>query len=112
MQVAKNKENLKKCVCMDCPSYSMGCKIKNFPENMIKLMNDLDDVEHYEKMFCAFGKSHCISEDKGCLCETCPVYHENDLHREDYCIKTGGQLSHQCWAGYSDEKEESDLKAH
>lgn len=23
MQVEKTKENLKKCICMDCPSYTM-----------------------------------------------------------------------------------------
>ena len=90
MQVARTRENLKHCQCLHCPSYTMGCKIKNMPENIIKMMEDLDDVEHFEGMYCAFDKSHCISEDKGCLCETCQVHKDYDLKREEYCLKTGG----------------------
>ncbi len=100
MLVAKTKENLKKCKCMSCPSYTLGCKIKNVPENMFKLMDDLDNLQHYEAMYCAFEKSHCIDEDKGCLCETCPIHDEYDLHREDYCLKTGGSLAHKCVMGF------------
>ena len=44
MLVAKTKENLKRCKCMGCPSYTLGCKIKNVPENLFKLMEDLDNV--------------------------------------------------------------------
>lgn len=90
MRVEKNKENLKSCICMDCPSYSMGCKIRSMPENLFKLAEDLEKVEHYEKMFCAFDKSECIKEDKGCLCQNCKVHQKYALNREDYCIVTGG----------------------
>ena len=69
MLVAKTKENLKRCKCMGCPSYTLGCKIKNVPENLFKLMEDLDNVEHYESMFCAFEKSHCI-EKTAVVCAT------------------------------------------
>ena len=100
MLVAKTKENLKACLCRDCPSYTMGCKIKNYPVNLIKLMEDLDNVEHFEGMFCAFEKSHCIDEDRGCLCEECPVHAKYDLVREDYCLKTGGEISRSCVMGF------------
>lgn len=91
MQVAKTKENLERCKCMDCPSYTMGCKIKNFPGNVVKLMEDFEKVDHYEGMYCAFDKSHCISEDKGCLCDGCPVHAEYKLKREEYCLADGGK---------------------
>ncbi len=109
MLVAKTKENLKKCQCMHCPSYTLGCKIRNIPENLFKLMDDLDTVEHYESMFCAFEKSHCIEEDRGCLCETCPIYAEYNLNREEYCLKTGGELGRHCLMGF-DEKEQVNEK--
>mgnify|MGYP000822564761 CR=1 FL=1 len=104
MLVAKTKDNLKACKCLDCPSYTLGCKILNTPGNLVKLMEDLDEVNHYEKMFCAFEKSKCIHEDRGCLCDTCPVHSKYNLSREDYCLKTGGELSRQCVAGFDDEQ--------
>ncbi len=110
MQVAKTRENLKKCQCLKCPSYTMGCKLKNTPVNLMKLADGLDNTDHYEAMFCAFEKSRCIDEDKGCLCETCPVHAEYGLHREDYCIKTGGLLGHSCVMGFDEETEEPGLK--
>ena len=89
-EVARTKENLEHCRCMDCPSYTLGCKIKNMPGNVYKLMGELEDVDHFEAMYCAFEKSRCIEEDRGCLCPECPVYAEYDLNRDDYCLKTGG----------------------
>ncbi len=105
MQVARTKENLKRCQCMDCPSYTTTCKVKSLPENLYHMMGNLEEVDHYESMFCAFEKSHCIEEDRGCLCDTCPVHKEYNLKREDYCLQTGG-LDHPsekcgtCTAGY------------
>ena len=43
--VARTKENLEHCKCLDCPSYTLGCKIKNTPINLYKLMDDLDKTE-------------------------------------------------------------------
>ena len=107
MLVAKTKENLKRCKCMGCPSYTLSCKIKNVPENLFKLMEDLDNVEHYESMFCAFEKSHCIEEDRGCLCDTCPVHAEYNLNREEYCLKDGGNLGQRCLMGFDEEDDEN-----
>ena len=104
MLVAKTKENLKNCRCMECPSYTAGCKIRNYPVNLFKMMEDLDNVEHFEGMFCAFEKSNCIEEDKGCLCEECPVHAKYNLVREDYCLKTGGDISRSCVMGFDRNK--------
>ena len=82
-------------------------KIKNVPENLFKLMEDLDNVEHYESMFCAFEKSHCIEEDRGCLCDTCPVHAEYNLNREEYCLKDGGNLGQRCLMGFDEEDDEN-----
>jgi len=87
-KVAKTKENLKKCRCNSCPSYTMGCKMKNYPLNFIKMIDGLNNVEHFEGMFCAYGSSNCIEENRGCLCNDCAVFHENQLNRDEYCIST------------------------
>lgn len=87
MKVAKTKENLKKCKCMECPSYTLGCKIKNAPMNIVRMMEDLQNVQHFEGMYCAFEKSNCIDEGNGCLCDKCPIHEEYALHRDDYCIR-------------------------
>ena len=49
-------------------------------------------LEHLELMFCAFEKSNCIHENRGCLCEKCPVHKKYALNNEDYCLNTGGIL--------------------
>ena len=89
-KVAKTKENLKKCVCMKCPSYTTGCKMKNMPANMIGMMTGIEKKEHFEGLFCAFEESNCIKEKKGCLCLTCPVALENNLDKQYYCINKDG----------------------
>jgi hypothetical protein len=86
-KVAKTKENLKKCMCMKCPSYGIMCKMKAMPKNMITMMkSDISKVDHMEGMFCAFGKSKCLKDKKGCICGTCPVFKENKLNKAYYCI--------------------------
>ena len=91
-KVEKSKENLKKCICMKCPSYKMGCKMKAMPKNMMTMLKgNIGELEHFEGLFCAFEKSNCITEESGCICATCDVYKENKLSKLYYCIKTGGQ---------------------
>ena len=79
--VAKTKENLKKCLCMKCPTYTFMCKMKNMPGNMAAMMSDIGKKDHMEGIFCAFGKSKCIDEEKGCICMTCAVFKENNLYK-------------------------------
>ena len=90
MRVEKTKENLQRCLCMSCPSYTMGCKLKNMPENLVKMFEDFEQLDHFESMYCAFDKSHCIEHDKDCICSKCQNYKDYNLHNEDYCLKTGG----------------------
>ena len=89
--VPKTKENLKKCLCMKCPSYSFACKMKSMPGNMILMMGDMEEKNHTEAMFCAYEKSHCIDEEKGCLCATCELFKEYELGKGYFCIATGGK---------------------
>ncbi|MBI2848378.1 MAG: DUF2769 domain-containing protein [Chloroflexi bacterium] len=84
--VARTKENLKKCQCMKCPTYTFMCKMKNMPGNMANMMKDIGKVDHMEAMFCAFGKSKCITDEKGCICMTCALYKENNLDKAYYCL--------------------------
>ncbi|MBC2856373.1 DUF2769 domain-containing protein [Cetobacterium sp. 2A] len=83
-------ENLKKCICSKCPSYTLGCKIKEMPKNLLEIAmhhSDLSKVEHLEGMFCAFGKSKCLAEEKGCNCTKCEVYKEYNLSKIYFCIR-------------------------
>jgi len=107
-EVARTKENLEHCRCMDCPSYTLGCKIKNMPGNVYKLMGELDEVDHFEAMFCAFERSRCIEEDRGCLCSECLVHAQYDLNRDDYCLSTGGLLPED----YEQEEAEGETARH
>lgn len=108
-EVARTKENLEHCRCMDCPSYTLGCKIKNMPGNVYKMMGDLEDVEHFEALYCAFEKSRCIEEDRGCLCPDCIVHSQYHLNRDDYCLKTGGLSEKEAKKAF-EEYEEKDSK--
>ncbi len=89
-KVAKTSENMKKCICMKCPSYTFYCKMKSMPGNMILMMGDKDKI-HAEGMFCAYEKSHCIKEEKGCICSTCELFKENELGKGYFCTATDGK---------------------
>jgi len=67
IMVQDSEENRKKCICFNCPSYPHGCK--------------------GEVLYCATGKSNCDIEVKGCICNICPVYHENKLKGLYFCDK-------------------------
>jgi len=65
--VPSTQENLKKCICGDCPSYN-------------QCMSD-----KMEGLFCSQGKSTCEFEKIGCLCEACPLTSEFNLGKMYYC---------------------------
>ena len=93
-QVARSQENLKKCICMKCPSYKLGCKMKAMPRNMMTMLKgNIEELDHFEGLFCAFEKSNCITEITECICETCPVFKDNELSHYGYCTTTGGVKS-------------------
>ncbi len=86
MKVDKTKENMKKCICMECPSYTFMCKIKSMPANVMAKVTDVAAAEHVEGMFCAFGKSACIEENKGCICGNCLLFREYSLKKGYFCL--------------------------
>jgi hypothetical protein len=59
-----------KCPCGGCPTYnSCASKAK-------------------ENLFCVVGKSFmCISDDKGCICPTCPLGKSVGLKYQKFCLK-------------------------
>ncbi len=89
MRVDKTMENMKSCLCLICPSYTTICMHKNKTENLLNIKK-IKSKKHLEIMFCAFDKSTCIHENKGCLCSRCPVHRKYELNNEDYCIDSGG----------------------
>jgi len=88
---AKTKENLKKCICMTCPSYTLVCKMKNMLKNIMVMMRGISKKDHFEGFYCAFEKSNCITDKKGCVCATCEVYKENNLGKLYFCTTTDSE---------------------
>ena len=88
--VDKTQENVSRCLCLSCPSYSTTCKLKNADQNIARPTPTLENRTHYEKMFCAFEKSNCIHLDRGCICHQCLNFKEYNLRNCTYCIHTGG----------------------
>lgn len=88
--IEKTSFNASRCKCLNCPSYSTVCKIKNAHQNTDKPSKDLAERTHYEKMFCAFEKSNCIHLNKGCVCQTCEIFQAYGLNKNTYCLHTGG----------------------
>lgn len=89
--VTRTKENLQKCQCMKCPTYTFMCKVKSMPSNIMAMMSDIGKKDHMEAMYCAFDKSKCIDEEKGCICMTCELFKEYNLDKAYYCL--GGKAA-------------------
>ncbi|HXY88229.1 MAG TPA: DUF2769 domain-containing protein [Candidatus Acidoferrales bacterium] len=66
MKVPNTKENMAKCICGSCPTFTQ---------------NGLSDG-----LFCARGKSVKVPEMKGCICANCPVWAEYGLSKGYFCI--------------------------
>ncbi len=90
--VERTKENLAKCLCKGCPSYTFACKMMAMPGDIILLIDPMDDEKlHAETMFCAYHKSQCITEEKGCKCPECEVYKHNELGKTYFCTNEIGK---------------------
>lgn len=63
-----DEDKLADCLCEDCPSYPKP----SFPKA--------------EGVFCAQGSIITIINKKGCMCHHCPVYNDNKLHGEYFCL--------------------------
>ncbi len=72
MKVPNTGENLKKCICPRCPSYTECMK------------------SGMEGLFCARGKSGCELDRLGCICGQCPVQSEHLLVGGYYCAMGTG----------------------
>ena len=89
--VEKTKANLIACKCLVCPSYEFTCKVQSMPSNVLLLIGDMDNMIHAEKLFCAYEKSSCIEQKKGCICPECEVQKKYDLKKVYYCLEDGGK---------------------
>ncbi len=68
-KIPDTKENRENCHCPLCPSYPHHCE--------------------GEILFCGTDVSQCDIEAQGCLCNTCPVFFENELKSLYYCNQIG-----------------------
>jgi len=90
-KVPKEKGNLIKCMCKKCPTYDFACKVKSIPGNVGLILGDMEDKTHAETLFCAYEKSNCIEDEKGCLCPTCELFKEYELGKTYFCTVTAGK---------------------
>ena len=90
-KVPKEKANLIKCMCKKCPTYDFACKVKSIPGNMGLILGDMEDKLHAETMFCAYEKSNCLEDEKGCLCPTCELFKKYELGKTYFCTETAGK---------------------
>lgn len=69
-RVKKIEELMGMCICPDCPTYNYCAR------------------KAIEGLFCTYGGSfHCITEEKDCLCPTCPVASDLGLTRNFFCTR-------------------------
>jgi glutamate synthase domain-containing protein 2 len=85
--VKDTKSNRKKCFCPGCPSYPQDCK--------------------GEVLYCSLGKSKCDIKANGCLCNTCPVFIQNNLKDLYFCDKeeTGESKTWMCKKSSNEDQE-------
>jgi hypothetical protein len=70
--VLSKEESLKLCICEGCPTY-VDCSKQGATK---------------EKAFCVvFGKSKCITKERGCICGACPVKAKLKLKNFYFCTK-------------------------
>jgi len=63
---AKKEKVIGMCICSECPSWIICGETGGF---------------------CAVGKSVCVSVEKGCICDSCPVHKKMVLKGGYFCIK-------------------------
>ncbi|MCL2673539.1 MAG: DUF2769 domain-containing protein [Alphaproteobacteria bacterium] len=82
-KVKKSEKNVSMCKCMECPTYTKECKAKFMAQ---KSQGVSEKSNGMEDLYCAFGRSGLIKENKGCLCGTCPVRDMYTLSGGAYCF--------------------------
>jgi len=64
----KKQMVLSMCICKNCPTWVEGAEPIGF-------------------CFPAIGKNPMITEEKGCICPTCPVFSKLSLTKDYFCTK-------------------------
>ncbi|MDR1748714.1 MAG: DUF2769 domain-containing protein [Spirochaetaceae bacterium] len=77
--------NVDKCKCKQCPSYTKECMVQTMAH--MPSAAELPKMNHFEGLFCAFGKSTCFDKETGCVCGDCDVHSENKLKGGYYCTR-------------------------
>jgi len=85
-KVPQTTKNFMKCKCLTCPSYTTQCKLKEIPRDFLKMAEGVGNADHMEGLFCSFGKSECIAQYKGCVCDTCAIHKEYNLTGGVFCL--------------------------
>ncbi|MBC7130686.1 DUF2769 domain-containing protein [Candidatus Bathyarchaeota archaeon] len=65
-KVPDTEENMKQCICMDCPTFKGTPLTGGF--------------------FCAKGKAKEEAKKAGCICGKCPIYDKYMLQGGYFCI--------------------------
>jgi len=67
-KVSDTPDNLKKCICPRCPTYTDCTRKKK------------------EKFFCAKGETACPVVQKSCICGDCPIWYMFGLEKGYFCL--------------------------
>lgn len=87
LKIEFTKENLDKCLCIDCPVQSKSSCVKNQIKKIEEInQSDIDSgfmvgLDNVPQLYCATGKTNCtdLYTHEECQCKQCDVWKENDL---------------------------------
>ncbi|MGB2727442.1 MAG: DUF2769 domain-containing protein [Halobacteriota archaeon] len=71
-------ENIKKCICTECPVQNTSQCVKEKMEKAKEMMPKPEDIPG---LYCASGVAACMDIDTNqmCICGDCPIWEECDL---------------------------------
>jgi len=84
-------ENIKKCICTECPVQNTSQCVK---EKMEKAKEMIPEPEDIPGLYCATGVAACkdIDTNQMCICGECPLW-------EEYNLASGKPLGYYCRDG-------------
>jgi hypothetical protein len=103
--VEYDQDNVAKCQCGNCPVQSQSACTKGKIQNIAKMMEEMrsadgagmPDPQTMPGLYCSepVGRTSCddLNFEQGCICGTCPVHQENNLHSGYYCKAGSAEIN-------------------
>ncbi|MDI9615644.1 DUF2769 domain-containing protein [Methanothermobacter sp.] len=99
MEVDFSMENIRRCLCLECPVQSRSQCVADKKKIMLLItQQDLDsamrmDTDRVPGVYCSIGEAICrdIDPHEECLCSGCEVWREHRLSEGDvseyFCVR-------------------------